>query len=173
MASPTAAEPQQKQHGQRGEWDIRPAEATSTILTSLFFLPFSSLRPLSLALTARLTLHLYIPCMASPTAAEPQQKQQQHGQPGVPRPLLPRRTSFPSTTVSLDVNANTSSSHEANLLDKNLVARGRLLKTRIQQTIKFHSLISAFTTYQIFQLLQRTSPSSTPSQTRATPSSGR
>ena len=40
------------------------------------------------------------------------------------------------------------------LLDQNLEGCGRPLRTRIQQTVKSNAMISAISTYQVFQLLQ-------------------
>ena len=70
---------------------------------------------------------------------------------GAARPVLQ------TPTIPQTPELNVTISDEARLralLDKNLEACGRPLRIRIQQTIKSHSLISAITTYQIFQLLQ-------------------
>ena len=70
---------------------------------------------------------------------------------GAARPAL-EQSIIPQTP---DLNAVVSDEARLRaLLDKNLESCGRPLRIRIQQTIKSHSLISAITTYQIFQLLQ-------------------
>lgn len=71
---------------------------------------------------------------------------------GAARPALDATTA--PQTPDLNASVISDEARLRALLDKNLEGCGRPLRIRIQQTIKSHSLISAITTYQIFQLLQ-------------------
>lgn len=78
---------------------------------------------------------------------------------GQARPSLsvyapPNSTASPTAMESLSGVTLSDEARLRSLLDKNLEGCGRPLRTRIQQTIKSNLLISAITTYQVFQLLQ-------------------